>query len=89
MLRKTRNCAVGLLTFVVGGGGFSGVEVMAELNDFVRSVKRNYLRLRHEPHRCVIVQAGERILPEMSEPLAMFAQRILRKRGIDIILNTG
>jgi NADH:ubiquinone reductase (H+-translocating) len=76
-----------LLTFVVGGGGFSGVEVMAELNDFVRSVKRNYLRLRHEPHRCVIVQAGERILPEMSEPLAMFAQRILRKRGIDIILN--
>jgi len=76
-----------LLTFVVGGGGFSGVEVMAELNDFVRSVKRNYLRLRDEPHRCVIVQAGDRILPEMSEPLAMFAQRILRERGIDIILN--
>jgi NADH:ubiquinone reductase (H+-translocating) len=76
-----------LLTFVVGGGGFSGVEVMAELNDFVRSVKRNYLRLRNEPHRCVIVQAGDRILPEMSESLAKFAQRILRKRGVDIILN--
>src|SRR5215469_1595635 len=76
-----------LLTFVVGGGGFSGVEVMAELNDFVRSVKRNYLRLRNEPHRCVIVQAGERILPEMSEILAISAQRILRKRGVEIILN--
>src|ERR1700745_3031640 len=76
-----------LLTFVVGGGGFSGVEVMAELNDFVRSVKKNYLRLRDEPHRCVIVQAGDRILPEMSEPLAVFAQRILRQRGIEIILN--
>src|ERR1700730_12265313 len=76
-----------LLTFVVGGGGFSGVEVMAELNDFVRSVKRNYLRLRNEPHRCVIVQAGDRILPEMSETLAIFAQRILRKRGVEIILN--
>src|SRR6516162_914215 len=76
-----------LLTFVVGGGGFSGVEVMAELNDFVRSVKKNYLRLRDEPHRCVIVQAGDRILPEMSEPLAVFAQRILSHRGIDIILN--
>jgi NADH dehydrogenase FAD-containing subunit len=49
---------------------------MAELNDFVRSVKKNYLRLRDEPHRCVIVQAGDRILPEMSEPLAVFAQRI-------------
>ena len=76
-----------LLTFVVGGGGFSGVEVMAELNDFVRSVKRNYLRLRNEPHRCVIVQSGDRILPEMSETLALFAQRILRKRGVEIILN--
>ncbi len=76
-----------LLTFVVGGGGFSGVEVMAELNDFVYSVKTNYLRLRNEPHRCVIVQAGDRILPEMSETLAIFAQRILRKRGIEIILN--
>jgi NADH:ubiquinone reductase (H+-translocating) len=76
-----------LLTFVVGGGGFSGVEVMAELNDFVRSVKKNYLRLRNEPHRCVIVQAGNRILPEMSETLAIFAQKILRKRGVEIILN--
>src|SRR6201990_2861580 len=76
-----------LLTFVVGGGGFSGVEVMAELNDFVRSAKKNSLRLRDEPHRCVIVQAGNRILPEMSETLAIFAQKILRKRGVDIILN--
>jgi NADH:ubiquinone reductase (H+-translocating) len=76
-----------LLTFVIGGGGFSGVEVMAELNDFVRSVKRNYRRLRDEPHRCVIVQAGDRILPEMSETLAMFAQRVLRRRGVEIILD--
>jgi NADH dehydrogenase len=76
-----------LLTFVVAGGGFSGVEVMAELNDFVHSVKRNYLRLRNEPHRCVIVQAGDRILPEMSEVLAISPQRILRKRGVEIILN--
>jgi NADH:ubiquinone reductase (H+-translocating) len=35
----------------------------------------------------VIVQAGDRILPEMSDPLAVFAQRILRQRGIEIILN--
>src|ERR1700752_320847 len=55
-----------LRTFLSGGGVFSGVEVMAELNDFVRCVKRNYLRLRDEPHRCVIVQAADRILPEMS-----------------------
>ena len=76
-----------LLTFVVGGGGFSGVEVMAELNDFVHAVKKNYMQLRDEKHRCVIVQAGDRILPEMSEPLALFAQKILRKRGVEILLN--
>ena len=52
-----------LLTFVVGGGGFSGVEVVAELNDFIRRVKRNYLRLRDQPVRCVLVHSRDRILP--------------------------
>jgi len=75
-----------LLTFVVGGGGFSGVEVIAELNDFVRAVKRNYLRLRNEPHRCVLVHSRNRILQEMAEPLALFAQKTLRKRGVEIVL---
>ena len=49
-----------LLTFVVGGGGFSGVEAMAELNDFIREVKGNYAGLRNEEVRCVLVQSGER-----------------------------
>src|SRR4051794_7566493 len=75
-----------LLTFVVGGGGFSGVEAIAELNDFIRAVKSNYPGLRNEEVRCVLVQSGERILPEMAEPLATFAQRLLRKRGVEIIL---
>jgi NADH dehydrogenase len=75
-----------LLTFVVGGGGFSGVEVIAELNDFVRAVKKNYLRLRDQPHRCVLVHSRNRILQEMAEPLALFAQKTLRKRGVEIIL---
>ena len=74
-----------LLTFVVGGGGFSGVEVIAELNDFVRAVKGNYLRLRNDPHRCVLVHSRNRILQEMAEPLALFAQKTLRKRGVEII----
>lgn len=75
-----------LLTFVVGGGGFSGVEVVAELNDFIRHVKRNCLRLRDQPVRCVLVHSRDRILPEMTETLALFAQKILRKRGVEIIL---
>ena len=76
-----------LLTFVAGGGGFSGVEVIAELNNFVRSVKNNYLRLRNQQVRCVLVHSRGRILPEMADPLALFAQKILRKRGVEIILN--
>jgi len=76
-----------LLTFVVGGGGFSGVEVIAELNNFVRSVKKNYLRLRKEEVRAVLVHSRGRILPEMADPLALFAQKILTKRGVEIILN--
>jgi len=75
-----------LLTFVVGGGGFSGVEVIAELNDFVRAVKRNYLRLRNEPHRSVLVHSRNRILQEMAEPLALFAQKTLRRRGVELVL---
>ena len=75
-----------LLTFVVGGGGFSGVEAIAELNDFIRAVKSNYPRLRGETVRCVLIQSGDRILPEMAEPLAVFAQKLLRKRGVEIIL---
>src|SRR6202050_1165711 len=76
-----------LLTFVVGGGGFSGVEVIAELNDFVRAVKGNYIRLRNEPHRCVLIHSRNRILQEMAEPLALFAQKTLRKRGVEIVLD--
>src|SRR5882762_4356203 len=71
-----------LLTFLVGGGGFSGVEVIAEINDFVRSVKKHYIRLRTEQMRCVLVHSRARILPEMVDQLASFAQRILRKRGV-------
>ncbi len=76
-----------LLTFVVAGGGFSGVEVIAELNDFVRGVARNYPRIPREELRCVLVHSGPRILPEMVEGLALFAQKRLEQRGVQIILN--
>lgn len=77
-----------LLTFVVAGGGFSGVEVVAELNDFVREVIKNYRRLDPAEVRFVLLQSSERILPEVDEKLALFAQRILAKRGVEILFNT-
>jgi NADH dehydrogenase len=77
-----------LLTFVVAGGGFSGVEVAAELNDFVKHVARNFRNLDPSEARVVLVHATGRILPELPESLGKFAEGILRKRGVEIRLNT-
>ena len=77
-----------LLTFVVAGGGFSGVEVVAELNDFVRAVARNFRHLNTGDIRVILVHAGELIFPELPRSLAEFAQRLLSKRGVEIRLRT-
>ena len=76
-----------LLTFVVAGGGFSGVEVIAELNDFLINIARHYKNVRPGEIRCVLVHSGNRILQEMVESLGLFAQKLLVKRGIEIKLN--
>jgi NADH:ubiquinone reductase (H+-translocating) len=76
-----------LLTFVIAGGGFSGVEVAAELNDFVRRVARSY-RIDPAELKVVLLHSGDRIMPEVSEKLGLFAQKILQKRGVDIRLGT-
>lgn len=77
-----------LLTFVVAGGGFSGVEVAAELNDFVRRVARSYRNIDPRELRVVLLHGTERILPEMPERLALFAQHILATRGVEVMLKT-
>lgn len=77
-----------LLTFVVGGGGFSGVEAVAELNDFVRAAARSFRNLDPREIRVILVHAGARILPEVPRPLAVFAQDILMKRGVEIRFTT-
>jgi len=77
-----------LLTFVVAGGGFSGVEVVAEVNDFVREVIKNYPQLDPADVRVVLLHAQNRILPELDERLALYAQKILARRGVALRLNT-
>jgi NADH:ubiquinone reductase (H+-translocating) len=77
-----------LLTFVVAGGGFSGVEAVAELNDFVRAAARSFRNLRSEEIRVVLLHAGPLILPELPNSLAEFAQRLLMRRGVEIRLHT-
>jgi NADH dehydrogenase len=77
-----------LLTFVVAGGGFAGVETVAALNDFVREALRLYPNLREEMVRVVLVHSGAVILPELGEELGCYAHKALARRGVEIILNT-
>lgn len=78
-----------LLTFVVAGGGFSGVEVVADINDFVRKTALSY-RGRIDPKeiRVILLHNMDRILPEMGQKLALFAQRKLAQRGVEIRFGT-
>jgi NADH dehydrogenase len=77
-----------LLTFVVAGGGFSGVEVVAALNDFVRQGVKNFRHIQPADLRVILLHSGGRLLPELPESLAQFAQGILGKRGVAVRLNT-
>jgi NADH dehydrogenase len=77
-----------LLTFVVAGGGFSGVEAVAELNDFVREGARSFRRINPAEIHVILLHAGPLILPELPRSLAEFAQKLLQRRGVEIRLNT-
>jgi NADH dehydrogenase len=72
-----------LLTFVVGGGGFSGVEVAAELNDYVRHLAKKR-KLDGSLVRVLLVHSGVQILDRELDPrLSRYAQRILERRGVE------
>jgi NADH:ubiquinone reductase (H+-translocating) len=77
-----------LLTFVVAGGGFAGVETLAELNDFVRGCGRFYPGIQPEDIRVVLIHSGPRILPEVSESLSAYALRKLRSSGVEVLLES-
>jgi NADH dehydrogenase len=76
-----------LLTCVVAGGGFAGVETLAAVNDFVHEALRFYHNLQAEQIRMVLVHSGPVILPELSERLGRYAQKKLAQRRIEIHLN--
>ena len=76
-----------LLTFVVAGGGFSGVEAVAELNDFVREAARSFRNVPQEEIRVILLHSGSLILPELPASLGRFAQTLLARRGVEIKLH--
>ena len=77
-----------LLTYVFVGGGYSGLEALAELQDFAADAMDSYPRARLHGMRWILVEAMDRVLPEVPEALADYALHELRGRGIDIRLGT-
>jgi NADH dehydrogenase len=77
-----------LLTFTFVGGGFAGVESLAELEDMARYATRHYENIEPEDLRWVLVEAAGRILPEVRESLGVWTVEQLEKRGIEIYLST-
>ena len=77
-----------LLTFVFVGGGFSGVETMGELGDMIKNAIKNYPNITKKEIRLILVHSGDRILKELGKKVAVFAQKKLLKRGMQLRLNT-
>src|SRR5260370_22328835 len=77
-----------ILTFVIAGGGFAGIELAGALNDFARGILADYPSLHREELSVIVVHSRERILPELSESLAHYAQKRMEDRGVAFRLNT-
>jgi NADH:ubiquinone reductase (H+-translocating) len=73
------------LTFIVVGGGFSGVEVAGEINDLLHGVRRLYPNVRREDIRVALLHGMPEILPEVSAKLRRFAHERMVKNGVDVI----
>jgi NADH dehydrogenase len=76
------------LGFVFVGGGYAGLEGIAEMQDFARAAIRRYPRCREVGMRWVLIDVADRIMPEIQPSLAAFTQRMLQKRGIEFRLST-
>ena len=77
-----------LLSFVVIGGGYAGIEVLGELEDMARYACRYYETIEPADMRWVLVEATGRIMPEVSPRMGRYTARRLIGRGIEIFLNT-
>ncbi|MFE7961336.1 MULTISPECIES: NAD(P)/FAD-dependent oxidoreductase [unclassified Streptomyces] len=87
---STRDPAIrdAALTYVFVGGGFAGVEALGELEDMARYAARYYHNVRAEDMKWILVEASDRILPEVGPEMGRYAVTELRRRNIDVRLNT-
>ncbi|OIJ92110.1 NAD(P)/FAD-dependent oxidoreductase [Streptomyces colonosanans] len=87
---STRDPAIreAALTFVFVGGGFAGVEALGELEDMARYAARYYHNVTPEDMKWILVEASDRILPEVGEEMGRYTVTELRRRNIDVRLHT-
>ncbi|MGH7792287.1 MAG: FAD-dependent oxidoreductase [Thermodesulfobacteriota bacterium] len=76
------------LSFIVVGGGFSGVEVAGEINDLVRGIRHLFDNIASEDISVTMIHSRDRILPEISSKLRDFAQGKMEQAGIKVVLNS-
>jgi len=76
------------LTYVFVGAGYAGLEGIAELQDYVADIVERYPRCRLDGTRWILVEALDRVMPEIDARLADFATRELRARGIEVRTGT-
>ncbi|MFL6463360.1 MAG: NAD(P)/FAD-dependent oxidoreductase [Bryobacteraceae bacterium] len=78
-----------MLTFVVAGGGYTGVETIAALNELVRESVSDYTHLDESEVQMVIAEPTERLMAEVTPDLAAYSQEELERAGIRVLLKTG
>ena len=77
-----------LLTFVVVGGGYSGVETAGQIWDLLRDAQRFYPRIDPKEFRLVLIHSGAHLLAQIGEELGKYCELELKNRGIEVRLNT-
>lgn len=77
-----------LMTYVVVGGGYTGVETAGQIGDFLREAYRYYNNLKETPPQILLVHAGTELLPEIGPALGKYAREVLVERGTEVRLNT-
>jgi NADH:quinone reductase (non-electrogenic) len=77
-----------LLTFLVVGGGYAGIEALAELQDMARYATRYYENIAADDLRWVLVEAAGRIMPEVGPRMGRYTVERLIDAGIEVFLDT-
>jgi NADH dehydrogenase len=82
--RCTQDAGHDLLSVIVAGAGFAGVETLASINDFLRHSMQFYRNLSKHNLRLTLIHPGDVLLPELSPRLGSYAQRKLEERGVEV-----